>query len=60
MVTLLNGCGLALRADDPAAMKAYVLAVHGRAAEAARQAGERQAGGQRYAGTKLIALLLLL
>ncbi|KAK9823765.1 hypothetical protein WJX72_005349 [[Myrmecia] bisecta] len=33
MMTLLQACGFQLRADDPAAMKEFVLAVHARAAQ---------------------------
>ncbi|CAG9459980.1 unnamed protein product [Pedinophyceae sp. YPF-701] len=33
MVTVLNACGLALRSDDPVAMRDFVVGVHKRAAE---------------------------
>ena len=39
MLTLLRAAGFRLRGADPVAMKAFVLAVHARAAEAAA-AGE--------------------
>lgn len=39
LVTALNACGLALRADDPAAMKEFVVSVHRRAGEIGRGEG---------------------
>lgn len=37
IASILRACGARLRADDPVAMKAFVVSVHARAAEAAKE-----------------------
>ncbi|GJP46853.1 hypothetical protein CLOM_g6106 [Closterium sp. NIES-68] len=50
MIHLLQSCGLALRADDPVAMKEFILAVQTKAAEMRRQAQEAQSEGAAEGG----------
>ncbi|CAI5945835.1 unnamed protein product, partial [Closterium sp. NIES-64] len=51
----LQPCGLALRADDPVAMKEFILAVQSKAADIRRQAQEAQSEGA--AGAKAAPVL---
>jgi nucleolar MIF4G domain-containing protein 1 len=51
-VTLLSACGLQLRNADPAAMKAWVMAIHERAAEVRASAPPAAAPPEAKAGAK--------
>ncbi|CAI6009169.1 unnamed protein product, partial [Closterium sp. NIES-65] len=53
--SLQGACGLALRADDPVAMKEFILAVQSKAADIRRQAQEAQSEGA--AGAKAAPVL---
>ncbi|CAI7728429.1 unnamed protein product [Closterium sp. NIES-53] len=50
MIHLLQSCGLALRADDPVAMKEFILAVQSKAADIRRQAQEAWSEGAGGSG----------